>query len=148
MSVLSEFKNHSDPIVSTPSMQEFIEQASVVFGNLLGVMCDLRGVKPKQKREKVYMDDKLHSVFFKIFPTARVANHHTLKYWTMNSNISGFSHGVGRMAGLLIHILDKHYPTPLNAFFGKSLQEAIRKEQQQTTRSEKDNADYSNLAPH
>ena len=42
MSVLNEFKNHSDPIVSTPSMEEFIEQAPVVFGDLWDVMCDLR----------------------------------------------------------------------------------------------------------
>ena len=55
-------------------------------------------MKPKQKREKGRMDDKLHSVFFEILAMARVANHRSLKYWAMISNTSGFSRGVGQMA--------------------------------------------------
>ena len=61
-------------------------------------MCDLRGVKPNQKREKGCMDNKLHSVPSKILTMAHVANHHILKYWAMISIISGFSRGVGRMS--------------------------------------------------
>ena len=146
MSMLSEFKNHSDPIVSTPSMEEFIEQAPVVLGDLWDVMCDLRGVKPKQKREKGRKYGRQASLcVFKILTMDRVANRRSLKYWAMISNISGFSRGVGQMA-------ESAY-----AYSGQALSNATQRRlwakltgsnKEGISRSKKDNADHSNLALH
>ena len=98
ISVLSDFNNHSDLIIFTPIMDEFIKEAPAVFGDMWDLMCDLRGIKPNYKREKDRMDNKLHSVLSKTLRMARIANQKTLKYWAMISNISSFAHGVGRKA--------------------------------------------------
>ena len=43
-SVLTEFQSHSQPIISTPTMKEFIAEAPAIFGTVWDLMCELRGV--------------------------------------------------------------------------------------------------------
>jgi hypothetical protein len=50
-SVLTKFHVLLKPIIMTTSMQAFIEEAPAIFGELWDLMCNLRGVKPNQKRE-------------------------------------------------------------------------------------------------
>ena len=54
--VFPEFKDHSDPIVSTTEMLELIAQASSIFGDTWDLLCKLQGVKvnePSQKEKNV-----------------------------------------------------------------------------------------------
>ena len=48
-----EFKDHSYPIVSTPTMLEFTAQAPAIFGDIWDLLYELRGMLPKQKEEKL-----------------------------------------------------------------------------------------------
>ena len=113
--VLSSFQNHSEPIIRTPKMQEFIEQAPAVFGDLWKLMCDIRGVNPKLKKEESRMDDKVHSVFFELLCMARIRNRKKLKHWAMIQNIANYARGVGRTAEVLI------------AYFGNALSNTTRR---------------------
>jgi len=40
-SAFTEFKNHSEPIISVPDMRLFIEEAPAIFGNVYDLLCDI-----------------------------------------------------------------------------------------------------------
>ena len=72
--VFSEFKDHSDPIVSTLDMLELIAQAPSISGDTWDLLCKLRGVKvnqPSQKEKNVLL---IHSVFYDTMAMARREN--------------------------------------------------------------------------
>ncbi len=96
MAVLTSFQNHSEPIISTLTMKEFIEQAPAIFGDVWKLLCDLRGVKENIAQEKGQTQGKKNEVFFELLALARVANHRKLTHWTMIQNIASFARGVGR----------------------------------------------------
>mmetsp|Transcript_43134 Transcript_43134/g.73565 ORF Transcript_43134/g.73565 Transcript_43134/m.73565 type:complete len:150 (-) Transcript_43134:697-1146(-) len=97
-SVLTEFHNHSEPIICTPKMQEFLIKTPEIFGGLWTLLCDLRGVKPARTREKAQTERKLHEVFFALLSMVRISNLKQIPHWVLIQNISNFSRGIGRTA--------------------------------------------------
>ena len=79
--MFTEFRELSRPIVGTPDMLAFIEQAPAIFGDTWKYLCDLRGVKPSQKEEKERNIPRMHSIFYDILAMARIANRKKLKHW-------------------------------------------------------------------
>ena len=75
-----EFKDHSEPVISIPDMQIFIDQAPEVFGDTWGLLYNLRGIKPSRKKEEQMNIGKAHSLFYDTLAMARRKNRKVLKH--------------------------------------------------------------------
>ena len=102
--VCTDFCNHSLPIVEQQQVEEFIEEAPVIYGTLWTLMLDLRDGgevihQPGSQREVKAArsaDDKKHAVFFELLTMTRMANRQRLLHWALVTNIANFARGVGR----------------------------------------------------
>ena len=97
-SAFTEFKNHSEPIISVPDIKVFIKEAPAIFGDVYKLLCDTRSVRKNQKAEQGRNLDREHSVFFDMMCLARQVNRKKLKHWAMIQNVTNFARGVGRSA--------------------------------------------------
>ena len=77
---LTQFKNHSQPIVQLHDMQRFIDRAPEVFGGLWTFLSDIRGIPKKKKSGDPPTDEKINSVFFLILTISRIRDRQTLTH--------------------------------------------------------------------
>ena len=96
--VFTTWTEHAKPIVDTSVMKKYIDESKSVFGNLWTILCDLRGVRPKQEAEKVNNIPRTHSVFFQILGLIRMANRQKLQNFGMVQNVTNLSRGMRRSA--------------------------------------------------
>lgn len=98
--MFTSFRKNSVPIVNLPQMEEFIDEAPVVFGDLWKLLCDLRGVKENQKAEvqRNIGIGRKWDVFFQIMSMARISNRQKLQWWAMALNVTNFSRGINQIA--------------------------------------------------
>ena len=97
-SVFLEFRDHSHPIVATSTMLEFIAKAPAIFGDTWDLLCELCGVKPKQKEEKQCNIPHINSVSYKMIAMAWRANRKKLTYRAFIHSMSKYARGVGPSA--------------------------------------------------
>ena len=92
------FSIHTKPVVSTADMESFLSRSPDVFGGLWTLLCDIRGLKPGQAREKSRTTDKLHALFVEILTLACISNRRRLNHWAMIANVAHYAGGVARSA--------------------------------------------------
>ena len=80
---MTHFVNHTEPLVPTSTMREFIDAAPGVFGELWDLMCHLRGVHKTWSHESHLTLVKEQEIFFQLLALARMANRSKLLHCAM-----------------------------------------------------------------
>ena len=96
-------------------MEEFINEAQFVFGELYQLQLSMRNYRPNQFNEKQRNKARERSAFFQMMTMARQTNRRRLIHWGMIQNVSNFARGVSTAA------------EKASAYFGNSVSSSTRR---------------------
>ncbi len=98
LSVFTDFKNHTEPIIPTMEMNALIAEAPTVFGQTWNHMCDLHCIQANCPSKEPLNVVKHHQVFWQLINMMRMANRRKLIQLAFISSVTNFARGVTNKA--------------------------------------------------